>query len=332
MSQTRENRSTTGLTQIWLTAPAGLAGLLLLIAAEISGGPTQSDPIPRYKPAGYNSSGLIAASQDIAIVVAPTVQALEAAFKQAGYDLDKARDGGATVPHLRLPMLPRDLPDMRDVQRRKKIFFSIALPLILEANARVAVERKRLLYVVERIEAGAVLPAEEQDWLSRLSERYDSEPDDLDELLRRVDVAPASLAMAQAATESGWGSSRFAQRGNALFGQWTTAGGRGLVPHEREEGKTHKVRSFDSLTDSAAAYLLNLNTHRAYRHFRARRAEMRAAGETLDGMLLAEELKAYSERGSEYVKLLQDMIRRDNLIEFEKARLGERVIEFTPGV
>lgn len=332
MPQTRENRQSTALGQIWLSAPAGLAGLLLLVAAETSGEPTHPAPVPRFKPPGYTASGLIAAAQDVSIIVAPTVKALEAAFRQAGYDLDKVRAEDAPVPHLRLPMLPRDLPEMRDVQRRKKLFFSIALPLILEANARVAVERKRLLYVREQIGAGVVLPMEERDWLSRLADRYKTTPDNLDELMRRVDVAPVSLALAQAAAESGWGSSRFAQRGNALFGQWTSAGGRGLVPHAREEGKTHKVRSFDSLVDSATAYLLNLNTHRAYRHFRTQRQEMRDAGQDLDGVALASELKAYSEKGEDYVRMIRGMIRQDTLIDFDNARLGKQIIEFTPGV
>lgn len=332
MSQPGENPQGMGLNQIWLTAPAGLAGVLLLVATELSGGPAHTEPVPRYAPPGYNESGLIAAPQDIAIVVAPTAAALEAAFARSDYDLLEIRRGAGTVPHLRLPVLPRDLPEMSDAGKRKELFLSLALPLILEANVRVAVERKRLLYVIEQLAAGEELPAEELDWLTRLADRYGTDPGKFDLLIRRVDTIPVSLALAQAAAESGWGTSRFAQRGNALFGQWTTEGGRGLVPHGRPQGQTHKVRSFERLIDSVSAYLRNLNTHRAYRDFRASRAEARSAGEPLDGMALAGELESYAETGEEYVELLRGMIRRDSLTDFDAATLGDHVIEFTPGV
>jgi len=140
-----------------------------------------------------------------------------------------------------------------------------------------------------------------------------------------------SLAMAQAAIESGWGTSRFAIHGNAIFGQWTTAGGRGLVPTGREEGKTHKVRAFDRLSDSVNAYILNLNTHRAYRGLRELRQEARKDGKRPNGLVLAAGLEPYSERGEEYVELLRSLIRVNRLTPLDDAVLSDKVIGFESG-
>ena len=138
-------------------------------------------------------------------------------------------------------------------------------------------------------------------------------------LMRRVDTVPASLALAQAAEESGWGTSRFAQEGNALFGQWTTAEGEGLVPRRREAEASHKVRVFDELHDAVAAYLHNLNTHRAYRQFRLTRAEQRAESGRLDSVALVEDLKSYSERGEDYVASIKTIIRVNRLRQLDQA-------------
>jgi Bax protein len=146
-----------------------------------------------------------------------------------------------------------------------------------------------------------------------------------------VDVVPVSLALAQAAIESGWGTSRFARQGNAIFGQWTSQDGKGLVPSARPEGKTHKVRSFDRLSESVEAYLLNLNTHRAYRDFRTLRQQSRNSGERPKGEVLATGLEAYSEKGEEYVDLLRDMIRVNRLAAFDDAILSDKILGFESG-
>lgn len=188
-----------------------------------------------------------------------------------------------------------------------------------------------LEYVSAIIRSGIEPSPNLRSWLERLAARYETQPDRLDLLLRRVDTVPVSLAMAQAAIESGWGTSRFALHGNAIFGQWTTAEGKGLVPSAREEGKTHKVRSFNRLSDSVSAYLLNLNTHPAYAEFREMRQEARRRGETPDGQMLAGGLEAYSEKGGEYVELLRNMIRVNRLGAFDDAFLGDRAVVFDSG-
>lgn len=321
-----------GVRKSWLAVMSGIAGIALTVAVEAFAGMSGSAPVIRYEPTPPVTHTAIAARPQIAFGVNPNVAQLEVAFRQAGYNLTQVRKSNKPVPRLRLATLPQGLKDIRDTERRKKLFLSVALPLILEANTHVAVERRMLRYVSAMIRSGQTPPQNLRSWLERLARRYGTEPDRLDVLLERVDVVPVSLALAQAAIESGWGTSRFARQGNAIFGQWTTAGGDGLVPSAREEGKTHKVRSFDRLSESVAAYLLNLNTHRAYAKFRALRKEARRRGERPDGWTLALGLDAYSEKGEEYVELLREMIRVNNLTAFDDAILSDRLVGFESGV
>ncbi len=321
-----------GATRARLGLVAGLAGLLLLVAVEVTWGLAGRAPAIRYTPPAHSGDGAIAVSPAVTFIVHPTVDGLQAAFESAAYDLEDIRSKRTPVPRLRLFMLPRDLPEITDVDERKTVFLSLALPLILEANAHIAVERRRLRYAIERRAAGQKLPQDLEDWLAGLAKRYKGSTDQLEVLLRRVDTVPPSLVLAQAATESGWGTSRFAIEGNAIFGQWTTTGAKGLVPLGRPEGETYMVRSFDRLIDSVSAYLLNLNTHRPYRDFRKMRAELRRAGEPLDGTKLAGGLQHYSETGQEYVDLLRGIIRKNRLSPLDRATLGDTLIEFAWGV
>lgn len=270
-------------------------------------------------------------SPAIAFSVRPTVDGLQDAFENAGYDLDAVREGAQAVPRLELANLPRDLPDVKDVETRKTVFLKVALPLVLEANRHISGQRKRVQLIADKTAAGERIPPDLQSWLSEIASRYRVPPDRLDLLLRRVDVVPPSLVLAQAAAESGWGTSRFALEGNAIFGQWTSEDGKGLVPLDRPEGRTYKVRAFDRLIDSFQSYLLNLNTHRAYKGFRIKREQMRNAGEALDGYELAETLVAYSELGQEYVDLLQTIMRVNRLSPFDDARLGTGEIALLNG-
>lgn len=318
--------------RVWLALSAGLSGLALLITVEATSDIIGRAPAIRYMPPARSGDGAVAVSPPVTFVVHPTVEGLQAAFERADYDLEETRSNRMPVPRLRLVMLPRDLPDMADVGQRKTVFLSLLLPLVLEANAQIAMERRRLRNAIERRAAGQQLSQELADWVGKLAKRYKASADRLEDLLLRVDTVPPSLVLAQAAAESGWGTSRFAVEGNAIFGQWTTARGKGLVPRERADGMTHKIRSFDRLIDSVNAYLLNLNTHRSYRGFRGLRAEMRQAGEPLDGPVLAGELRRYSEKGEEYVELLQGIIRKNRLRPFDMATLGDSLIELARGV
>lgn len=315
---------------VWLGAAAGIAGITLMVAVEMSTGPAASVPLLRYKPQPMDHMA-IAASPDLAFMVTPTLDQLETAFREADYSLDLVRKFNKPVPRLHLATLPSGLADAKNAKRRKKAFLALVLPMILEASSQVALERRRLLYVAAMSQSGVGLPADVQSWLDRLAHRYKTEPDRLDVLLRRVDVIPVSLAMAQAAIESGWGTSRFAIQGNAIFGQWTKSDGRGLVPAERRDGRTHKVRSFDRLFDSVTAYFLNLNTHPAYHEFRVIRQEARQEGQQADGYTLAAALELYSEQGDDYIDLLRNVIRVNRLDSFDDAILGDKVIAFESG-
>jgi len=315
----------------WLGLSAGFAGLALLVTVEATSDMVGRAPAIRYTPPARSEDGAVAVRAPVTFIVHPTVEGLRAAFERAAYDLEETRSNLVPVPRLRLVMLPRDLPDMADVGQRKTVFIALLLPLILEANAHIAMERRRLRTAIDRRTAGQPLSRELEDWVARLAKRYKGSADRLDDLLLRVDAVPPSLVLAQAAAESGWGTSRFAVEGNAIFGQWTTGDGRGLVPLERPDGKTYKVRSFDRLIDSVNAYLLNLNTHRSYRGLRRTRAEMRRAGVPLDGSKLAGELRRYSEQGEDYVELLLGIIRKNRLRPFDSATLGDTLIELARG-
>ena len=135
-----------------------------------------------------------------------------------------------------------------------------------------------------------------------------------------MDEVPTSMAIAQAAKETGWGTSRFALEGNALFGQWTWSG-EGIKPAGAEDNTTHKVMKFKVLQASVKAYQRNLNTHSSYREFRSARAELRDNGKNLDSLVLTKHLDKYAETGKEYVKILQQIIRQNKLTDFDDAKL-----------
>lgn len=242
-------------------------------------------------------------------------------FEQLDYELAGVRAGNQEVPRLYLASLPSDLTDIDAVVTRKKLFIQTMLPLILRANETVRAERDRLIDIVARIDAALLLSDSESQWLDTLAERYGAEPGDIEGLTNRVDVLPPSLAIAQAAVESGWGTSRFAREGNAVYGQRVFKEGAGIVPEERDENSTHEVRAFDSLFDSVLAYLHNLNSHWAYDDFRANRAAVRASGKRLQAGDLLVDLVAYSEEREKYLRILKLVIKENDLEQFDHAQL-----------
>ena len=141
-----------------------------------------------------------------------------------------------------------------------------------------------------------------------------------------MDEVPVSLALAQAAKETGWGTSRFAQEGNALFGQWTWSG-EGLKPKDSDKNTGHKVMKFNVLQASVRAYQRNLNTHSTYRAFRKARADLRDQGKNLDSIILSQFLDQYAETGEKYVEVLQKIIKQNNLQDFDDAKLLPSSIE-----
>lgn len=229
------------------------------------------------------------------------------------YVLDAVRDDGALVPRLLLERLPTTLARLETGELRKRLFIKALLPALLAENERITELRIRLIDLMSATGAGHMLLGSELSWLGDLAESYGVELADLNELLRRVDAVPPSLALAQAALESGWGTSRSAQHSHSLFGHMMFTSG--------ELGRA-AVRPFESLADAITAYVHNLNTHRAYAQFRDRRARQRMAGQAPDGHELAGDLLRYSERGGDYIRDVRVLIRTNRLDPFDRARLG----------
>ncbi len=248
------------------------------------------------------------------------------AFGQLGYELEAIAAGAAGVPKLFLAALPPDLAQVPEAADRKAIFFRAVLPLVLQVNEEIKAERAKLLDIRARLRASRHVAQAERRWLAAMAERYETTPGDVDQLAKRVDVIPVSMALAQAAEESGWGSSRFVREGNALFGQWTTAAEGHQVPLDRDGGQTHRVAAFASLLDSTRAYVRNLNSHRAYREFRDARALFRAEGREPDSFDLAGTLGRYSQRNGDYVRRIRGLIMVNGLRQFDEATLDEREV------
>jgi Bax protein len=251
----------------------------------------------------------------------PTVPALEAFWRDRDHSLEAIKRG-ADAPRLFLSRLPSDLPEIRDVQRRKQAFISSMLPHILAANEEILRDRSRILKL--RLDLSKVTKISEPDlkWLAKIFDDYELTSMDFDQLLKRVDVIPPALAIAQAAKESGWGVSRFAQMGNAIYGQWTwNPKDKGMVPLERPEGKKYRVRAFNNVLDASRSYAKNLNTSHAYEGFRNIRFNLRKAGKPISGYKLAETLTNYSTSREIYVSAVQEIIIRNQLKFLNSARL-----------
>jgi len=252
-----------------------------------------------------------------------TTGALSEKFDKLGYDLDRVRAGNATVPRLFLASLPGDIRNIREARLRKSLFFKSVLPLVLQANEEIMRDRRRLWNIHFQQSLDKKLGPADRLWLMVMAERYNVKRGDIDTLLKRVDIIPPSLALAQAAEESGWGTSRFIHEGNAVFGQWTFSESGNLVPARRDDGQVHRIRAFSSLLDSVRAYARNLNTHGAYREFRRQRHALRLKGAPLDGLLMVDNLKSYSQRGEKYVETIRTLIETNNLHRLDDARLRD---------
>lgn len=256
--------------------------------------------------------------RNIEILAPASTKDLQNNFARVDYRLAEVREGRAQVPRLYVTGLPRDLDNLSSVDDKKRAFLRSVLPLVLLANQEIENKRAHMLELLERQEAGDVLDAEAQAWLEELARQYGVEDGSPDALKRRVDVLPVSLALAQAIVESGWGTSRFAVEGNALFGQRTWGeSAKTLIP---AKDRSVRVRAFEDLMDSVRAYMHNLNTHPAYKEFRRHRAKTVARKDTIDGYDLAASLEDYAEINN-YVEKLRGLIRSNRLQELEKARL-----------
>ena len=269
-------------------------------------------------------------------VTVKSVAKLGSFFNSLNYSLTKVRYGHQPVPRVFLDCLPRDLKTMMSVSARKSMFLKAMLPLILQVNDTISADRGKLLEINSQVRMGGILSERDRSWMKDLARRHGLDKTRLNrtvlvKLLERVDVVPPSLALAQAVEESGWGTSRFAQEGNAPFGQRTFNETRGLVPLDRDADGTHAVRAYNRLIDGVHAYIDNLNTHRAYREFRKARATMRRVGTGLDSFGLAKTLMRYSERGQDYVDTLHTIMSANDLAPLDRARLhGAQIAGLMP--
>ena len=236
-------------------------------------------------------------------------------FEDTDYKLDDVRKKKLVKP-IALTLLPAEIKMIESVKKRKEFFIQIVLPLILEENKNIKLDRKRLFSIINKSNN----TKSEKQWLEKKYKQYGIPSRDLSILKRRMDIVPVSLALAQAAKETGWGTSRFAQQGNALFGQWTWSG-EGLKPKDAEKNEGHKVMKFNVLQASVRAYQRNINTHSSYEDFRLARAKLRDLGQPLDSMILSNYLDKYAETGNEYVEVLQKIIQQNNLKDFDDAKL-----------
>ena len=236
-------------------------------------------------------------------------------FNDLGYDLKGVRAGQKVKP-IYLTKLPKDLKTLGDTRLKRELFIKIVLPLILDENNKITEDREKLFKILSK----NFNTVGERVWLKRRFKEYKIEDKDLSKLKMRMDIIPVSLALAQAANESGWGTSRFALEGNALFGQWTWSK-KGITPKNQDANASHKVLQFQILKASVRAYKNNLNTHNAYREFREKRAQLRQDNKQITGLDLVQYVKNYASIGEKYVVILEDIIKRNSLTDFDKANL-----------
>ena len=244
-----------------------------------------------------------------------TTSEINALFSEVKYDLKEVRDTKLVKP-IDIGLLPNEIKNIGNTKKRKEMFIKIILPLIVKENSKIIIDRKRLFNILSKNSNTNI----EKKWLEKKYKQYGVRQNDLSTLKVRMDEIPVSLAIAQAAKETGWGTSRFALKGNALFGQWTWSGD-GLKPKNAEKGEEHKVMKFHSLQLSVRAYLRNLNTHPSYKNLRKARTELRNRNKLLDSIVLSNHLDKYAETGNEYIKVLQKIITQNNLKDFDEARL-----------
>ena len=240
-------------------------------------------------------------------------------FKDVDYDLRKVRNDKLVKP-IYFTQFPRDLDNLASVQLKKETFIKIVLPLIVAENEKILDDREKLKLLSEKKFTSDL----EKQWLRQKLLEYKVKKGDLNELMIRMDMIPVSIALAQAAKESGWGTSRFALEGNAIFGQWTWDG-QGIAPLKRDGDKNHKILKFPILRASVKAYKNNLNTHKSYSKFREKRKMLRGKNKNITGLSLTDTLKNYAQTGSEYTKILNQIITQNRLSDFEPVRLVNSV-------
>ena len=275
----------------------------------------------------------LAADQRVVRIEYSSGSQLEQIINDLNYKPEGWQASIRRVPRLYITDVPSRWRDKSfkelDVMTKKRLFFCFLGPLVLRSNELIQKNRDRATSIIEALRAGAAVSHQDQTFLREIVEAYkvaegktDLTDHSLhDKILSRVDTVPPSLVLAQAAEESGWGTSRFAVEGNALFGMWTWYG-EGIKPLKQRSGLgNYKIAVYETPLQSVIAYMHNLNTHQAYKKLRARRAELRMAGTKVTGWDLASTLTKYSERGQAYVDSLQTLIKVNMLQPIDDAYL-----------
>ena len=240
-------------------------------------------------------------------------------FEDVEYDLNTVRYEKKVKP-IYFTQFPKDLDEIQSVKLKKETFIKIVLPLIVAENEKIIDDRFKLKNIISK----KIISNQEKQWLRQKFLEYKVKKGGVEELKIRMDIIPVSIALAQAAKESGWGTSRFALEGNAIFGQWTW-NGQGIEPLLKDKSKNHKILRFPILRASVKAYKNNLNTHKSYTKFREKRKNLRSKNKKIQGLELAKTLGNYAQTGSEYTKILAQIIIQNRLMDFELVTLSNSI-------
>jgi len=290
--------------------------LFLGVAAASWAGRDSIERMGVLRPQPQAVQGEASAASEVSLPAEATASAsrLETAFSRMDYHLDTVATSGR-VPPVMLAQVPSDLADMEEPDQRKDVFIRMMLPLVLKVDERIAADRRHLEELAARLRQGGTLAAAESAWLAKLCDRYDvaDGPRAINQLLSRVDIVPPSLAVAQAAIETGWGTSHLARRERNLFGHTI----------DRGEGVSADMAAFPTLLDAVEAYIHNLNTHRAYAGMRRARQLARHQGRSPEAETMAAELLNYSELGKSYVKDVRSVIRKNDLTRLDNTHLSD---------
>jgi uncharacterized FlgJ-related protein len=237
-------------------------------------------------------------------------------FEDLEYDLDYVRRKKLVKP-IYFTRLPKDLDSIKSNKKKKETFLQILLPLVVAENEKIQKDRRYLLKILKENQSEKNI-----SWINKKYKEYKVSKKNIDELIEKMDIIPTSIALAQAAKESGWGTSRFALEGNAIFGQWTW-NGVGMSPLDKDEDKNHKILKFPLLRASVKAYITNLNTHSGYKSFRKKRLKLRTQNKIISGLDLIHELENYAQTGKEYTKVIEQIINQNDLDEFETVSIDD---------
>ena len=242
-------------------------------------------------------------------------------FEDVEYDLKTVRYQKRVKP-IYFTQFPKDLDEIKDTKLKKDTFIKIVLPLVVAENEKILDDKIKL----KRITSKKMTSDKEKSWLRLKLREYKVKNSDITELDKRMDIIPVSIALAQAAKESGWGTSRFALEGNAIFGQWTWTG-QGIEPLNKGKHEGHKILRFPILRASVKAYKNNLNTHKGYSEFREKRHSIRKRNKTIKGLDLTNTLDRYAQTGKEYTEILEQIIKQNDLSDFETVQLTNSVVK-----